>query len=326
MSGFARKYKKRTFKRRSSRKGYTKQYRRKAVARRRFPTSRPTSRIVRPPMYNPDRELVKMKTRYTGTLTPLSLAGADPMVNTNIVCRFSMNDIRTPTSISGGLVSPAATAPNGYTLMGLQYNAWQVRGARITIRVTQFNTAGTGTVVPATFCIVPMGEYMSAAAGSASPFNAMIRTPGHSRLFRTMQTGNGGDDITLTATGSAFSSPQKAEASPGYLTDIAASSGTFVSAGVPSRSPCFALLGSWVQALIAGTTFTLDIDFEWSVLWWDRLLPTLSIEEKGPVASSEDMDEAAFDRLSFLEEKKESKEEKKDPPPPASLFSRLTGL
>lgn len=292
--------------------------------RGRFPTTGPKGPLVIAEMKHPEREYIRMQTVARNQITPGSLAGVDPNVNSNLLTFLSQTDIENPGSIDPGIWGSGATAVfqavNGFTQQTELYRTYQPRGCRLNIHITR-QIDGVLTVmdnVLVEVCIAPVSnDQIGALRSGAQPFNMIKKLPG--ARYRTIVYDANLVGMRARASFKLFSSPQKMEANPGYLASTASTGSV---GAPPSLSPGWVIAFNWFNSIQTGSHFFVDATLEYSVLWFDRFLPVLSLAEgKGPVSAvvaparveskeekkdDDDVDEAeeAFDRLELFDASK----------------------
>lgn len=273
------------------------------MRRRRFPTDHAHVRYVQPAQLHPDREITRMKLNFRYRYTPGSSTGIPSSSGCTDALFISLNNIYNPGA--QGPWSSSLRQPTGFISLTLLYRQWQVRGARITVKLFENNTPTSGVPQqdPWQWLIVPMSSqvYSSQFGGAVAttPFDCLKMMPGRSKCVTLSQQpyqGPIGSNKTLRC----FTSPQRLE-DPGYLQNLT-SSGGVGSTAVPTHTPVFAIVGSHQDGLI-GSGFFIDFEVtvEYSVLFFDRYITLLVGEGKAEPppteAETEDMDEKEFDLL-----------------------------
>lgn len=292
--------------------------------KKRFPTSGPRARLVRPDSRLPERELVKMKSRY---LIKQALAGIASERNTGQADTFDCAMITNmiPTTVWGLVPSPIV-APTGFTAMSLLYSNWQVRGVRCTVNIKLISRAGGFPTIPIYIVLLPVSTTIGTIT-AATPFNQLLlmKDAKYSKVAPTNLYDAGPGAFSGQTTLTCFTSPSKVQSTPGYYSNNSTwGTGTTVPTSLPK----------WHIGIGYETTFganVLDIEFEtiftYSVMWFNKKLSPLQLENlepSGEVVESkeekksgedEDGDEEEFDRLPMFTErlKVEEKEEKAPP-------------
>lgn len=332
-------------------KRYTRKYgRRSAVFRRRFPTRRSTVRLLPPAQRHPDREMIRMKSMCHYRFSPSTALGTNPQTGCSFALYVSMNNIFNP-GTHGPFTSQFETA-TGFNAQSLLYAGWQVRGARISVRINQANTPATTPPqqVETYWVCVPMSNAQFAAfTPSTIAFQRLMLMPHRSGVHALSQTPyntqpSGGPDGSCLL--KCFSAPQALE-SPGYLTNIPASSGV-ATVSVPTTTPVFVIAGVHAENYTGSASdvfFDMDINIEYSVVWFGRVITSLPGEPPRPdqveakvradsdMAEHEDDDEEAFNAIrewkvaeptaDELKERKEEKKEEKKASPAAGAGAGL---
>lgn len=300
-----------------------------AVAKRRFPTARPRVALVAPNAWHPDKEICKMRSTTRFRYTCASLTGIADAVGITDHLTFYMNDIyRCNGAWSGTLATTngsAITSPfvfmdpaQGFNTMSAMYTMWQVRGAKITVKMYEniYNTVGTSQQQPMQWAVVPMSDTLAAgirAFPATTPFRSIVRSPGASRVktFAQQAYGTAGA-VSTNHTFSVFSSPSKVMSFPVYY-GRSGSYGLYTTS--PADSPCFMIVGSHIDPFTTTTPyFDMEVSIEYSVVWSGRGLTPIVGEERHPdpiPTDDSEMDEKTFDALSLREEKKDEKKEEK---------------
>lgn len=296
----------------------------------RFPTAIPRTRFVQPAQLHPEREITRMKLSYRGIYSGATTPPLASQTGCTDMIYVSMTNCYSPgTAVSGLTTFPSMGAATGMTSLGALYTNWQVRGCKISVRIHQYQaTPGTGNpqVADMDWVMVPISSVLTATITSGGfatlPFDALKMMPGASKPIRLNQNYDGGS--VGVGYVNCFSSPQRVEASPGYLTG-STSYGIFPST-IPSGTAGFIIAGSHIQTYSIVPYFEFEFNIEYSVLVWGRQFTPLVGEPSPPgdhisvhhtaAIDDEDMDETKFDTIPELSTLRvtESKEEKKSSP------------
>lgn len=277
--------------------------RRRAVSRKRkFPIAKPHGKLVMREQSHREREFIRMRTQWRYTVASGSATGS---VGCNFIEAYMLNDIWTPAKsiiislneFGSSAANIAASLPvNGYQRQDELYTNWQVRGARCTVRVTMDSTGGSH--IPLEFMLVAVPHAQLSSIDSTVPWERMRKHIIRSKVMTLMPTSDATNKYGCMGTVSLFTSPAKVMGTPLYYSGITNSSGTGTTP--PTDDITFKLLMNWKDNYSVAPTFHIEVTLDYSVMWWGRKLPTLSLEEQAAVAKHVP-----------AEAKEESKEEKK---------------
>lgn len=283
----------------------------------------PRSYLNLRPQLSLERERMVHRVHYHYRYTPGSTTGVDPATGVSDVLYFKLNDIYTP-----GVLGPTTGMPvaEGHTSQSNKYTSWQVRGARIYVRLQE---GGTSAQTPSSqdwrWVMVPLSSSnytVLSGATATTAFNRFLEMPGRSKLAHSSYAGSAVGESGLHHLMCA-SSPARVQGDPLYYSKA---SSIGVGTTPPTDTPCFALIGSRANNLESLLFFEMDITIEYSVVWFGRVITPLTQiteparpDEKVGVTglyADEDEEDRAFldlgDVEESLEDEEESKEEKKE--------------
>lgn len=326
----------RTFARRSGRyvrRPKRRLHRRGARARRfGMPSSMPTLRHLASPARDPDAEVMRMVSRAYFRYSANALASRDPNVGVSdganalgASLQFDMQNIYVPGFLGSALVGvmPAVT---GFTEMNLKYSYWQSSGLRVTCKIHQLTTPGSGTPQQAVMnwmlVAMPDSEGTNLTTNSATTaWNRLRQFPHHSKLGTTAQDQYPGFVSSAPGSDCVLSLFTSGRAVSGFA-DYYVYSNTYGSgvSVLPTSSARVFLLGNHEAAYVTSLPdFDIEVTLTHSVRWFGIRLPTLSVEPPRPDQISEPASEVEFDAVPEYKSVSEPPKPTlpKCPPPPS---------